>query len=172
MIKIIGCLLIFGACTLGGFIYAENYKKRVNELHELERAIYQLQSEILFTYSPLSEAFTHVSQKSKQPIRDLFMKISEHLHLSTVESTFEAFYMTLQEKQNMLHISEEDKGILLDLAKTLGESDIEGQRNLFQMVMGNLKKQIEQAEVSMLKNVKMYRYLGFSLGATIIIILV
>jgi stage III sporulation protein AB len=60
----------------------------------------------------------------------------------------------------------------LDLAKSLGESDIDGQVNIFLFTINNLKKVISDAEISMKKNVKMFRYLGFSIGAMIVIMLI
>lgn len=43
---------------------------------------------------------------------------------------------------------------------------------MFSLTLENLKKQIIEAEVSMKKNVKMYRYLGFTLGMIIIIMFI
>ena len=55
--------------------------------------------------------------------------------------------------------------VILDLTKTLGESDIQGQSSIFSLTISNLKKQIKISEEFMNKNIKMYRYLGFSFGA-------
>jgi len=39
-------------------------------------------------------------------------------------------------------------------------------------MLENLKKQIIEAEILMKKNVKMYRYLGFTLGTMIVIMFI
>ena len=64
----------------------------------------------------------------------------------------------------------EDISAILDLSKTLGESDIEGQKRMFSLTLDNIKNQIEVSKIAMNKNLKMYRCLGFSLGAVIVII--
>lgn len=172
MIKIVGCLLILGASTIGGFIYSEGFKKRHKQLNELERAINQLQSEIEYTYTPLPEALYNVAQKSEEPISKIFMKASNLLYSNEVETVYEAFIRCFDDKDISLNLNEEDISIILDMSKSLGESDIEGHKKIFSLSINNLKKRISNAEIAMNKNVKMYRYLGFSIGAMIVIVLV
>ncbi|MCM8711037.1 stage III sporulation protein SpoIIIAB [Clostridium sp. SYSU_GA19001] len=172
MIKVMGCLLILAASTAGGIIYGEGFKKRVKQLNELERAINQLQNEIEYTYTPLPEALYNVSKKSENPISDIFMKASNLLYSNEVETVHEAFIRCFNDKDIALNINKEDINIILDLSKSLGESDLEGHKKIFSLFISNLKKRISSAEIEMNKNVKMYRYLGFSIGAMIVIVLV
>lgn len=172
MLKTIGCLLILGASTAGGFVFAESFKKRVRELNELERCMNQLQSEIEYTYTPLPEALRNVALKSNEPIKDVFMEASELLYLNKVETVHEAFAQSLDKKVNSLNLKKEDISIVLDLSKSLGETDIEGHKKMFSLTLSNLKKKVSEAELLMSKNLKMYRYLGFSIGAMIVIVLV
>lgn len=172
MIKIIGCLLILGASTFGGIIYSEGFKKRVKQLNEFERAINQLQSEIEYTYTPLPEALSNVANKSEKPINEVFMKAGKLLALNEVETVYEAFQKCLNDESISLNLNKEDTAVILDLSKSLGESDIEGHKKIFSLAISNLKKRISIAETIMNKNAKMYRYLGFSIGAAIVIVLV
>jgi stage III sporulation protein AB len=172
MIKILGCLLILAASTIGGFVYAESFKKRVSQLNELERALDQLQSEIEYTYTPLPEALNSVAEKSEEPVKSIFKKASELLFSNEAESVHDAFKRCLKDSSGQLHINNDDINIVLDLSKSLGESDIEGHKKIFLLAKNNLKKRISIAEDAMYKNVKMYRYLGFSLGAMLVIVLI
>lgn len=172
MIKTIGCLMILSATTIGGLIYSEGFKKRVKQLNELERAVNQLQSEIEYTYTPLPEALSNVSLKSEAPINKIFMKASKLLSSNEVETVYEAFQRCFNDFDITLNLNEEDSNVILDLSKSLGESDIEGHKKIFSLAKSNLKKRIDIAETIMNKNVKMYRYLGFSIGAMIVIVLI
>jgi stage III sporulation protein AB len=172
MIKILGCILILAASTIGGFVYAESFKKRVRQLNELERALNQLQSEIEYTYTPLPEALKSVADKSEEPVKGIFNRASELLFLNEAEDVYDAFKKSLKDSSEGLHINNEDLNIMLDLSKSLGESDIEGHKKIFILAKSNLKKRISIAEDAMYKNVKMYRYLGFSLGAMLVIVLI
>jgi stage III sporulation protein AB len=172
MIKIVGCLLILAASTIGGFVFADGFRRRVKQLNELERALNQLQSEIEYTYTPLPEAMYNVATKSDAPINQIFIKASELLFTNQVDSVYDAFSACFKEVNVKLSLNAEDINIILDLSKSLGESNIEGHKKIFSLAKTNLKKRLSIAEEAMNKNVKMYRYLGFSLGAMLVIVLV
>lgn len=170
MIKIIGCLLILGASTIAGFIFSESFKKRLKQLNEIERAIGQLENEIEYTYTPLPEALDNVAQISELPISNVFSRASKLLYANNVETVYEAFDICF--KEVTVDLNSDDINVVLDLSKSLGNSDIEGHKKIFSLARDNLKKRIALAEEAMSKNVKMYRYLGFSIGAVIVIVLV
>lgn len=171
MIKLISCFIILAASTIGGFIYAEGFRKRVKQLNEFERALNQLQNEIEYTYTPLPQAFESVSEKSESPIKEIFGKVSKMLFENEVESVYEAFKKCLINETNYMNLNPEDIKVILDLSKSLGEADMEGHKKIFTLVRTNLKKRIEIAEEVMNKNLKLYRYLGFSIGAMVVIVL-
>lgn len=172
MIKLLGCVIILAASTGIGFIYAESFKKRTKQLNELQRCIHQLQNEIVYAHNPLPEAILNVANRSINPIKDIFEEVSFLLLKNKVDNVYEAFKSGLSNKKSNLNLKKDDANLLLDLSKSLGETDIEGQQRVFSLVLENIKKHIKNSELSMDKNVKMYRYLGFSLGAMIVIILV
>lgn len=172
MIKIIGCAVILGASTMAGFIYSERLKYRVFQLNEVQRAVYQLQNEITYVHALLPDAFKNIAHKSKEPIKELFNKTSELLSDNEYENVYEATNSAVNLMKNRLYLNTDDINVILDLTKTLGESDIEGQNNIFSLTISNLKKQIKISEEFMNKNIKMYRYLGFSFGAMLVIVLI
>ena len=172
MIKIIGCAVILGASTVAGFIYSERLKYRVFQLNEVERAVHQLQNEITYVHALLPDAFKSVAQKCRNPIKELFNKTSELLYGNEYENVYEAMTTAMNTIKGGLNLNCDDINVILDLSKTLGESDIEGQNNMFKLTILNLKKQIKISEEFMKKNIKMYRYLGFSFGAMLVIALI
>ena len=172
MIKIIACAVILGASTVAGFIYSERLKYRVFQLNEVQRAIYQLQNEITYVHALLPDAFKSVAQKSEEPIRELFNRTSELLLGNNYANVYEAMNSAMNLIKNRIYLNADDINVILDLSKTLGESDIEGQVNIFSLTLTNLKKQIKISEDYMNKNIRMYRYLGFSFGAVIVIVLI
>jgi len=172
MIKIIGCIVILGASTIAGFIYSERLKYRVFQLNEVQRAIYQLQNEITYVHTLLPDAFKSVAYKSKEPIRELFNKTSELLTENEYENVYEAMKSAMNLIKNRIYLTPDDINVILDLSKTLGESDIDGQNSIFLLTIANIKKQIRISEEFMVKNMKMYRYLGFTFGAMIVIALI
>ena len=172
MIKTIACAVILGASTIAGFIYSERLKYRVFQLNELQRAIYQLQNEITYVHALLPDAFKSVAIKSKEPIGELFNKASELLSDNNYENVYEVMSSAMNLVKSKLYLNSDDLNVILDLSKTLGESDIEGQMSIFSLTIANIKKQIKISEEFMNKNIRMYRYLGFSFGAVIVIVLI
>jgi len=171
-LKILGCALVLIGSTLMGFILGENLKKRFQQLNEIEQVLYQLKSEIIYTHSTLPEIFENVSNKSNKPISKLFKDISELLYENKVENVFQAFTKALNINKNLMNLKEVDTEILLDLSKSLGQSDIDGQNSIITLTINKLKNQLEGAEEVMKNNIKMYRYMGFSLGAIVVIMII
>lgn len=169
---LVAYVLIVLCCTMAGFIYSEKYRRRVVELNEIHRSVIQLQNEILYTYTPLPEAIRNVSEKSIHPLDKLFLAVYEVLSSNKAESVYEAFLSAINNNKEYTSLKKEDMAVLLDMAKTLGESDLDGHRRIFELTTNELKKKIDIAEKSMNENVKMYRFLGFSVGALIVIMLI
>lgn len=172
MVKTLGAVLIVLASTLTGFVIAESLRKRLLQLKELQGALIQLQNEIFYTRTPLPEACSSVACKSKYPINKMFERVSDSLINNKSDSVYDAFISTLSVEEEGLCVTKEDKEIILDLAKALGESDLEGHKKVFSLTEHNLKTVIQTLEGNVDKNIKMYRYLGFSLGAAVAIILI
>lgn len=171
MLKIIGSMIVIVSSTIGGIIYANTYIYRVRELNEIQRCVLQLQNEIVYTHTALPEALLNIALKSKKPISNIFKNASLALESNVYDNVYEAFKSSMC-KCSELHLKQEDVNVILDLSKSLGESDVNGQVNVFLLSMNNLKKLIGDAQVAMEKNVKMYRYLGFGIGAMIVIMLI
>jgi stage III sporulation protein AB len=172
MLKILACIIIIASSTAIGFNYAESFKKRTKQLNELERCVNQLQNDMIYTRTPLPEAIFSTAQKSIYPIKNIFEEVSSLLFSNAVDSVYEAFCKSLTDKKENISLKEEDIDVILDLAKTLGECDIEGEKRIFSLTLNSLKKQLKNSELSMNNNVKMYRYLGFSLGTMVAIMLI
>ncbi|WP_040211881.1 stage III sporulation protein SpoIIIAB [Clostridium polynesiense] len=171
MIKAVLCSLIVAICSYTGFIYGERYKKRFNNLKELQRSLLQLENEILFAYTSLPTAVSNIAMKSKGCIKPLFLEISLSLSENKFDSVYEAFTFSFEKYKEQLNFTDEDLSIIMDLSKSLGEVDILGHEKIFALASNNLKKSIDDSEDSVRKNLKMYRYLGICSGLGIVILL-
>lgn len=171
MIKLIGSLLIIVSTTMIGILYGNTLKDRVSQLKELNRCMYLLKNEIFYTYTSLPEALNNVGKKSKGVIKQLFTNTSQLLTLNKVDSVYDAWIEVINKYKDNISLEEEDIDIILNFTKTLGNSDVESQQGLFCLIIKNLENQIRQAEEKMNNNVKVFRYIGFSIGFIIVIIL-
>lgn len=172
MIKSLGLLIILASSTIIGYVYGEGLRRRVKELNELERGVYILKNEINFTHSLLPEALLKVAEKCTGSVAQVFKGASELLMKNDEADVYQCFKKSLEINKAQISLTKEDTSIFLDLCKTLGEMDIEGHNEMFSLVLENLNKAISQAESNLDKNIKMYRYLGFSFGAMVAIVLI
>ncbi|SHH37315.1 stage III sporulation protein SpoIIIAB [Clostridium grantii] len=171
-IKLVCSLIIIGSCTFMGIKFGDTLRKRVKELNELMAAIYLIKTQIHYTFTPLPEIFNVLSKKNKEPLKTIFENISISLYANDVDSVYEAVEYELNNKIHSLSLKKEDKDIFMDLAKSLGDTDIEGQNSILELTEMKLKKQIEKADLDLKNNLKIYQYLGFTIGATIVILIV
>lgn len=172
MIKIVGCILIIAASSMFGFTLAEELKKRAEQLRDIQSSVIQLQNEIIFTHTTLPQAFLKISRKCRNPISVLLEGIGNKLSFNEVDTVYEAFLRSMEDSKKDLRFKKEDTEVILELAKGLGESDIEGHKKIFKLTDESLRIKIEEADLNIAKSAKLYRYLGFSFGAVVAILLV
>lgn len=166
-IKIVIYSFIFLLCSLIGILISKKYVNRVNELKEFKNALNIFKTKIRYTYAPLPEIFTEISENMNSNISRVFENAAKKMEICNAG---EAWSLAL--KLEDLSIDDEDKVVLKSLSKLLGKTDLEGQLSQIEMTSDFLDKQIRKAENQRTKSEKMYRTLGMIIGMAIVIILI
>ena len=166
-IKIIIYSCIFLSCSAIGMLISKKYEERVKELKEFKNALNMFKTKIKFTYEPIPEIFEQISKQIHTNTGAIFKLASCNMEALTAG---EAWNMAVD--TNILNINEEDKSILKNLSKLLGQTDLEGQISQIELTSNFLDEQIVKAEKERLKSEKMYRTLGMVIGLAIVIILI
>lgn len=172
MIKFLGAIIVLLSSSLTGYLYGENLRHRVENLKEFQRTIYYLKNEITYNHSLLYNALITVSENAKKPVSSTLKEIAALLNENACDSVYDAFDKIFKKNKDKLKFNKDDIAIFLNLSKTLGEISLDGQEDMFDLVTINLSEDIDNAEEYLKKNLKMYRYLGFTIGAMVIIILI
>lgn len=170
--KLLGLVFILLGCSMGGFVLAANFKRREVQLKGLNRALIELQNNIIYTHEPLPIALKNVSRKSEGYIRNLFLKCAEILESGIVNSVYEAMGRAIETCKDDNGLKKEDNDIILDFCKSLGTTDKEGHVRLFKLCLSNVEENIKTAKEERFKNEKMYRCLGVALGLIILILFI
>lgn len=166
-LKIIIYAGIFLSSSSIGILISKKYEERVKELKEFKNALNMFKTKIKFTYEPIPEIFEQISKQIQTNTGRIFKLASCNMEVVTAG---EAWNMAVD--TNMLSINEEDRNILKNLSKLLGQTDLEGQISQIELTSNFLDEQIEKAEKEKLKSEKMYRTLGMVIGLGIVIILI
>lgn len=170
--KLILLVFIVILCSLIGYIYGEEYKNRYVQLQEMMRVLIDMQNEILYGQTPIPKCLEKLSYKSKEPVNKLLICISNKLMTNKAKDVYNAFFEGINEQRKNLSLKEYDYNIFLDLAKSLGETSIDGQYSIFTLAKEKLTNQINMADEECKKNRRVYRYLGINIGLMIAIFLI
>ena len=168
ILKNIILILILIVCTYIGIDKAKSFKKREMELKRIKNSLNIFKTKINYTYETIGEIFKEISK--------LEYKDEKNIFLETINFLEKKNDLTLSWDQAVIkcnnYLNEEDKEILKMLGKTLGKTDKEGQISEIELVSNFLNKQISIAEEVRIKNEKLYRTLGITIGLTIVIVFI
>lgn len=172
MIKLVGLLMILISCSLGGILYGSIFKRRESELRKVYRKVIDLENKILYSREPLPYALTEISEGDSTEVGTVFFNCSQKLLNNEVDDVYSAFSESINMSRDKLALKDEDFRIILDMSKSLGKLDEEGHKKIFQSSLALLKRNMEEAHELTLKNGKLYRCLGISVGLVIVIIFI
>lgn len=165
-LKIVIYTCIFLASSTIGILISKKYEERVKQLKEFKNALSMFKAKIKFTYEPIPEIFEEISKQINSNTGKIFKLASCNMEVLTAGDAWNMAVDT-----DILSISKEDKNILKNLSKLLGQTDVDGQINQIELTSNFLDEQIEKAEKEKLKSEKLYRTLGMVVGLGIVIIL-
>lgn len=171
MFKIGAIVIIFFACIYIGFYYGENFKRRHRNLNDILNSLLILNNEVIYGNTPLPEALKYLSQKASYPLSELISNVSNKLKNGDSQSVHHAFKEEYGKIKDEFFIIDEDKKILSDFTRALGESGVYGQDKIFNLTIENIKINTKKSEAIASKNTKMYRSLGVCIGAMIAVVL-
>lgn len=167
LIKTILCMLLFLASTGAGILISKKYANRVRELKEYKNLLNIVKTKIKFTYEPLGEIFIDISNSFSENISNVLKMASEKMKHENAQN---AWKMAIE--NNNTNITKEDKEMLLMFGKMLGKTDIEGQVSQIEQTIEFVENQISKAESERMKNEKMYKTLGMTVGAGLVVLLI
>ncbi len=172
LLKILGSLIIIISCSLIGYIYGNTFSKRVKNLIYLRNCIQLLETEIMYSSSPIPEALENVFKKGNKEISFIFKEIKEHLLSDRSRGIDESFQVICNKYKTHLNFTFEDIEVITSLSKNLGKSDRLHQQKFFKLVITQLEGQQIDAEEKKKKNEKMYKSLGLLSGIALVILLI
>lgn len=172
MLKLMFAISIFLISTYIGFAYGETFKKRQDELKEILKALIILENEIVYGTTPLPEALENIANKICEPLSKFIKAIADRLIKGDVESVYEGALEEFTLLESEFYLRDEDKKIMGDFFKSLGESGVYGQEKILSLAIEGIKMNLMDADESAKKNVKLYRYLGGCFGAMVVIFII
>lgn len=172
MLKLIGGVGIIVAATSMGFVYSKVFAERVSQLRDIQYILNYLESEIIYTATPLTIALMTAGENQEGVVGQVFVNISKLIRDRKAESILDAYNQSIKLYQSQLYLEKEEFDILASFVRSLGSADIEGQKKNFNLTIKKLETFEKSAEQTRTKNEKLYKYLGLCAGVLIVIVLV
>lgn len=167
ILKYIILFVIFISSSGIGILYSKKYINREKELKEIKNALTIFKTKLLYTYETIPEIFKEIAQKVNAPICSIFKMASDNMQEILAS---DAWIEAIDKSDN--NLNKEDKRIIKDFSKLLGQTDVEGQISSVELVINFLDKQIEEAIIERKKSEKLYRTLGMTFGLGLVILLI
>jgi len=161
-----GMIVLSGAGL--GFGMAESFRRRPQQLRQLQFALTVLGSEIRFRQTPLPIALKAVAGATPLPLAKLFADLAAALVLADGRGLSWAWQ---QVKPQGLALAPEDYALLENLMQVLGAGNLAEQGRQLDLHLDHLRHLEQEAERSRAANEKIWRYLGVFSGLALVLIL-
>lgn len=164
--------MIITGCTYGGVKIAETYRKKTELLRYLQNGLNFLETEISYSSTPLPLALKRISEKLRGESRLIFARASQALQRDTGVRANEAWEEGIEYLKEHISLSREEIDILGLFGQALGGSAREDQLKNIALTRRQLDLMEKAADEAKHKNQRMWQYLGFCMGAVIVLILI
>ncbi|MDC3414423.1 stage III sporulation protein SpoIIIAB [Aquibacillus sp. 3ASR75-11] len=169
--KWIGALLLLSATTWVGFEFAKKLNDRPKQIRQLKNALQILEAEILYSQSPIVEACIAIGKQLPEPICWFFQSVSKDLSKGQ-SNLFEVWKKNIQRFWAITAMEKNEKEIMLQFGRTLGQHDFTQQQKHIQLALTHLERELQEAQDHQYRYGKMVKSLGFLTGLLIILLLI
>lgn len=164
VIKYISLVGVIVITSYIGFFKASVYVEREKEIQRILNSLNYMRNKIEYTNLLMKDIFKEISINVYNNKLNMF---EEALELPmNIRNSFKEVIL------NNKKINDEDKNILTSLALSFGNVDRKVQISEINIAYDFLLERLEDAKISKIKNVKMYKTLGIMFGLVISIILI
>lgn len=164
MQKLIGCILVFIACTAMGVSKGQDLEMHLKELEKLRRIFLFIRSELQYTRAPFEEIFEKVEKKNEGIYARWLEVLAENLHKG--ETTFEEIWRkSIEEQLSQSRLTKEERQELKNVGKTLEHIET------IDLYLEQLEYQIHNKRKAYQSKKKIYQSMGISGGIFLGIIL-
>jgi len=172
MVRVIGALLVIGGCGYCGLSIARSFRLRAQVLRSLQNGLNLLEAEISYGSTPLPLALARVGEKLGRESSLVFSQAAQAFRLHKGVTAGEAWEEGVKRLAQSVVLSQEDISILRNFGHGLGNSAKNEQLKNIALAREQLSMAEKEACLARERYEKMWRYLGFCLGAAIVLVLI
>ncbi|MBQ8802437.1 MAG: stage III sporulation protein AB [Tyzzerella sp.] len=119
MQKLIGCVLVFFACSGMGICKGLELKSHLKELEELKQLFVLLKSELQYTRAPFAEVFRKIGKKTQGELGAWITGLCKSLEEKGTGTFYEIWCDSIEQALGNTYLKKEEKEELKNLGKNL-----------------------------------------------------
>ncbi len=169
--KLGGAACIMSAAVWLGESKARVLGQRVRQLQLFQQSLKLLAGEVVHAHSILPLAFQRVSRQASFPVNEIYSTAAEMLGGRCDLTARQAWDTSLEQVTPKTSFTEKDLEVIRTLGISLGETRREGQLSQIELTLKRLECMLNEAQEDRTRNERMWRYLGLTGGAALVILL-
>ncbi|MEL7567833.1 MAG: stage III sporulation protein AB [Dehalobacterium sp.] len=172
MIKFFGAVLVIFSFGAIGIMLGKNIKKHGEELRQMQFGLQVLETEIMYSQTPLPQALKIVAKQTQGVVAKFFDTVSCELNNGLGQTAGEAWSKALEKIQPYATLTGEDLNFLDQFGQGLGLSDREDQLKRLTGVQIQLTAREKEAEVERSRFQKVWQTLGWACGLVVTLLFI
>ncbi|CVI73039.1 stage III sporulation protein SpoAB [Clostridiales bacterium CHKCI001] len=171
ILEIIGSSFVVAGTSFLGFWWAANYKKRMEELGQIEHLMHMLYGEIKYKEGNFSESFQSIGTHCRGRIQTFSIELSNALNEGSGHPFFVIWANMIKRYWENSALTEEDKAIFISVGEKMGYLDKEMQLNTIQLFLTQIEQRQEILRKMLPEKCRISRLIGVLSGIFIVILL-
>jgi len=167
MLRLMGAFLVIVPLGVMGMAIGRNFGKRPDQIRQLQFGLQALETEIIYSATPLPQALNKVGSQLTGPVGNLFTGSGSQLLKGEGNTAGEIWTASLKDLKGYLMLDETDLLIMEQFGQGLGMSDRQDQLKRLKMARSHLEAREKEAEKERLNFQKVWQVLGWALGIVI-----
>lgn len=168
ILRWIGAMLVLGACGWMGFSMANGCIGQVRCLKQLKRGLELMSCQIEYRRTEMPELCEILDAACPGPIGLLFRELGMELRSGNGNDMAAAMALAVERTPEL---SKEAGGILLELGRSLGKLNLEGELRSLAEASRETSRLLEESEKEQAGRIRSFRALGVCGGAALAILL-
>ncbi|MFC4388559.1 stage III sporulation protein SpoIIIAB [Gracilibacillus marinus] len=167
----IGAILLAITGYLVGSEYANKLVARPKTIRLWKNSLLILEAEIVYSQATVKDACEFISSQIDSPVAEFYHNISVRIRDGSVD-LYEVWVSEMNNAWKELSLKNEDREILNQFGRTLGQHDLTQQKKYIQLAIVHLENKHQEAIEQNQKYGKMTRGLGLLGGIFVALLLI
>lgn len=173
MIRIVGCCLVFFGCIGLGWYLSGMWGRRIRIQEELDGLLQRLYGEIQYAGSDMAEIFGTLEKEStyfRGFWHNMQMKITGTNSMPLWEIWRRELNRRQLQKQCVRFLGQEERYILQEVGRSLGQTDRNGQLRMLEMHQKRLQNIYQKTQKEYAEKAKVCRVVSLTAGCFLVIL--